>query len=111
MTDLVNVSIDELSEYSLADLKSLEKKVAKAIATYDERKKKEALAELEAKAREMGYSLSELTGGKAKVVKSLGVAKYRNPDNPEQTWTGKGRRPAWFLAALDAGKSAEDMEI
>ncbi len=111
MTDLVNVSVEELTEYSLTDLKSLEKKVAKAIATYDERKKKAALAELEAKAKEMGFSLSELTGAKGKPVKSSGVAKYCNPDDPAQTWTGKGRRPAWFLAAIEAGKKAEEMEV
>lgn len=28
---------------------------------------------------------------------------HRNPDNPAQTWTGRGRKPRWLLAALDAG--------
>lgn len=111
MTDLVKVSVEQLTEYSLSDLKTLQKKVEKAIATYDARKKKAALAELEAKAKEMGYSLAELTGGKAKPVKAAGIAKYGNPDDPSQTWTGKGRRPAWFVAALEAGKKAEDLEI
>jgi len=39
------------------------------------------------------------------------VAKYQNPDNVEQTWTGKGRRPIWFIAAIEAGSSAESLEI
>ena len=26
--------------------------------------------------------------------------KYRNPDNPEQTWTGRGRQPTWVKEAL-----------
>ncbi|CUH66180.1 H-NS histone family protein [Thalassovita gelatinovora] len=112
MSDLVNMSVEELSEYSIAELKALHKKVAKAIETYDDRKKKAALAELEDKAKEMGFTLTELTAvmGK-KTIKPAGVAKYRNPENPEQTWTGKGRRPAWFLAAIEAGKSAEDLTI
>ena len=26
--------------------------------------------------------------------------KYRNPENPAEQWTGRGRQPAWFVAAL-----------
>lgn len=26
--------------------------------------------------------------------------KYRNPADPSQTWSGRGRQPAWFAAAL-----------
>ena len=40
-----------------------------------------------------------------------GGPKYRNPDNPAQTWSGKGKRPAWVKAALAAGKSLESLEI
>ncbi|WP_373050500.1 H-NS histone family protein [Thalassovita aquimarina] len=111
MSDLKNISVDELSAYSISELKTLEKKVAKAIATYDERKKKAALAELEAKAKELGFSLAELTAAKGKGVRPASVAKYRNPDDPDQTWTGKGRRPAWFVTAIEAGKKPEDLEI
>ena len=111
MLDLANISVEDLEEFSVEDLKKLQKTVVKAIATFDERRKKAALAELEAKAREMGYSLAELTAAKGTVSKSAGIAKYRNPENPEQTWTGKGRRPAWFLAAIEAGKSAEDLAV
>jgi len=28
---------------------------------------------------------------------------HRNPDNPAQTWSGRGRKPRWLVAALDAG--------
>lgn len=35
--------------------------------------------------------------GTAGPKKTVGEPKYRNPDNPEQTWTGKGRAPAWFV--------------
>ena len=48
---------------NLKELKELQGDVAKAISTYEDRMKKEALAELEAKAREMGFNLGELLGG------------------------------------------------
>ena len=38
-------------------------------------------------------------------------AKYRNPDNPRQTWTGKGRQPVWLKEVLDGGGSLAELEI
>ena len=35
------------------------------------------------------------TEEKKKRVKSSRPAKFRNPGNPEQTWTGRGKAPAW----------------
>jgi len=37
--------------------------------------------------------------------------KYRNPKDPEKTWTGKGRKPGWIVEALDKGKKLEDFVI
>ena len=100
----------DLENMSLEELKDLRKKVSKAIDSYEERQKQAALSALDEKAREMGFTLSELTGGGRKGRKPS-VPKYRNPDDPTMTWTGKGRQPAWFKKALEQGKSPEDMEI
>lgn len=32
-------------------------------------------------------------------------------DGAGKTWTGRGKRPAWFVEALAAGRSAEDLLI
>jgi DNA-binding protein H-NS len=37
--------------------------------------------------------------------------KYRNPDNPAETWAGRGLRPRWLVAALKAGKKLEHFAI
>jgi len=37
--------------------------------------------------------------------------KYRNPENPTETWAGRGRRPKWVEAALASGKSLDDLKI
>ncbi len=34
-------------------------------------------------------------------------AKYQNPMNPVQTWSGKGRRPQWFIDLQGSGESEE----
>ena len=37
--------------------------------------------------------------------------KYRNPDNPAETWAGRGLKPRWLAAALKAGHKLEDFSI
>lgn len=102
----------DLNALSLKELKDLQSQVAKAIASYEDRKKKEALAELEEKARELGFSLAELTGASPVARKRApAVAKYANPADRSDTWSGRGRKPRWFEAALKAGKRPEDMAI
>ncbi len=36
---------------------------------------------------------------------------YRNPSNVTETWTGRGRKPRWLVAALEAGKTVEQCKI
>ena len=38
--------------------------------------------------------------------------KYRNPENPEETWAGRGHRPRWMRAAMnDGGRDLEYFRI
>jgi DNA-binding protein H-NS len=101
-----------LNDLSLSELKALQKDVTKAIAEFSDRKKTEAMAALEAHAKDLGFSLAELTGVK-KTRKSSGPAgaKYRHPENPEVTWSGRGRKPGWFIAAIEAGKAPDSMAV
>ena len=104
------MSID-LNNLSLKELKDLQAQVAKAISSFEDRKKKLALAELEEKARELGFSLAELTGAVVTRKRSPAMAKYANPADASDTWSGRGRKPRWFDAALKAGKRPEDMAL
>lgn len=74
-----------------------------------------------------GYTVAELFGGKgaatrapraAKATKKAGgrklgkvAPKYRNPDNPKETWTGRGKQPRWMAAMVKKGKKPEDFLI
>lgn len=101
----------DLENLSLKELKDLQSRVAKTIANYEESRKQKALSELEEKARELGFSLAELTGVAPSRKKSASVAKYANPANPADTWSGRGRKPRWFSEALAAGQSAKSLEV
>jgi DNA-binding protein H-NS len=52
----------------------------------------------------------------ARVVRGFGARgavapKYRNPENPAETWAGRGLKPRWLAAAIKSGKKPEDFLI
>ena len=87
----------QLEKMSLKDLLALDTEIKTAI---DEKRVSERAAmraKMEDMARASGFSVAELFGGRKKGGK--GGAKYRNPKDPSQTWTGRGRRPTWIVEA------------
>jgi len=96
---------------SLKELRQLQKDLAKAISTYEDRHKSEARAKLEAIAKEMGYSFADLIGDKVKIIHAPAVAKYRHPGNAALTWSGRGRKPQWFVDALEVGTTPGELAI
>jgi len=104
----------DLDSLSRDELLKLRGQVEKAIASLADRERRRALDAAERAAAEHGFSLAQLTGvtvarGRAKAG-SL-PAKYRNPANHDQTWSGRGRRPDWVNAALAEGKALSDLAI
>ena len=39
------------------------------------------------------------------------VPKYRNPEQPAETWSGRGKQPRWLTAQLKSGKKLDDFLI
>ena len=39
------------------------------------------------------------------------LPKYRNPDNPAETWSGRGVQPHWVAQQLRLGKRIEELKI
>ena len=98
-------------------LKEMRKNVDRAISSYETRKRKEALSALEQAAKEHGFRLSDLVAdqkpGKGKRLAEAGsqaAAVYVNPENPDETWSGRGRRPRWVNDALAAGRTLDDLK-
>lgn len=103
------VNLDKLTH---KDLIELQKDVAAAINL----RRSEELADLKKKMAEMagasGFDLAELLSGKRAAGKRGPVAvKYRNPKDPSQTWTGRGRKPTWMVEALKKGAKIESFAV
>lgn len=100
-----------LDAMSLKELKELYGQVGKAIASYEGRKKQEAILALEEKARSLGFTLGELVAAAPTRKRKPARAKYANPADSNETWTGRGRKPRWVEASLKSGKSLGDLLI
>ena len=62
-------------------------------------------------AKDEGYTIEELFGTGRKGGKGSVAAKYANPANSSQTWSGRGKRPNWFKDALAAGASECSLRV
>lgn len=75
---------------------------------------KKIIQQFDLNARELGLGN---TGASPVSRKASGDArasvapKYRDPQNPENTWTGRGKPPRWLASAMAAGKSKESFLI
>ena len=87
----------------------LEMQIAAARESAAEESKAQAKAEIDQVLVKYGLRLGDLypvlrRGTKGKTNK---VAKFVNPDNPAETWTGRGRKPNWLVAKLKKGAKLE----
>lgn len=107
----MNIDID----LSQLDPQQLDRLIEQAQREKERRKRAgmaEVRRELRQLARERGYTIEELFGiGAPPPDRGKVAPKYRNPDNPAETWSGRGRKPRWFEEALARGLSAEAMLI
>ena len=113
--------------------KELEALIAQAKKRRDTLNKRKPIATVRSKltqlARAEGYTIAELFGGAAPMASAAkGVAKkprtttkgrklgavapkYRNPANPKETWTGRGKQPRWLAAETSKGRKLDEFLI
>lgn len=108
----------DFGKMSEKELLSLRNSIDKALSRIEKKRKSEARKAIAAEARKHGFSLNELVGApsgktdqpKSKMKKAA-PAKYRDPNDANKTWSGKGRRPAWYKTAIEAGIDPKSLEI
>lgn len=103
------MSID-FDKMSLKEMRDLRTQLERAINSYEDRKRREALVAIEEAAREHGFNLAELTGSKPSRAGTV-APKYVNPQDSTMTWTGRGRKPRWVQESLSEGKVLDDLLI
>jgi len=87
LTDLEMTSIDDLLVMRDEINSELASRAAAELAAMDKRREQlQMFIQVEPVKDELA----------ARRTRAAGVAKYRNPANPEQTWTGRGKKPGWL---------------
>ena len=104
------IDLKSLNHNQLADL------IARAKTRQDELVKERAAKlreKINALVKAEGFGLDDVLGRSGGRGKARGKVKpkYRNPADSSQTWSGRGKRPRWFNAALSAGKKEKDLLI
>lgn len=100
----------DLDKMTLKELRDLRARLDRAISSYEDRKRRDALAAIEEAAREHGFNLADLTGAKPRRTGTV-PPKYANPEDPTMTWTGRGRKPRWVQDSIERGKQLDDLLI
>jgi len=102
------INIRNLSHAQLTDL------IQRAKARQDELAREKATklrAKISAMVKAEGFAIEDVFAGARRGVRRKVAPKYRNPIDPSQTWTGRGKRPRWYSAALASGKKEKDLLI
>lgn len=102
----------KLAEMTYSELEEHRKELETAMKAIEKAQRADAKKAINQVAKDYGYTVEELFNtSRRKGLRSAPSPKYRNPENPEQTWTGRGRRPQWFVDAIDKGLDLRNLEI
>ena len=117
----------DLSRYSAKELATLITQAKKRKTLIAKRKPAATVRrKIEAMAKAEGYAIGELFGtgtraaapAKSATRKAAGpkkgskvAVKYRNPANPSETWSGRGKPPRWLAAELNKGKTKDAFAV
>lgn len=101
MNNLKSMSVDKLTQLREQVVTVLGAKVSEESRALSER-----LGELD-RLTANGVGAKRRGAGALRAV----APKYRNPDNPAETWAGRGLKPRWLSALLKAGHKVEEFSI
>jgi DNA-binding protein H-NS len=108
----------DLSKLSIEELEILVKDAQAEINARREAERERVFGQMRELAASLGLTLEDVVRQqRAKGGADKGGAggsaqpKYRHPSDPNLTWSGRGKRPAWIAEALAAGKSLEDLAV
>jgi DNA-binding protein H-NS len=105
----------DLESMSLDDLWSLHEEISAILSTRIKAEKHELekrLAFLNGGSDVISHAAASrsLQNGKARRKYPRVLPKYRNPQTSE-TWSGRGKRPLWLVAAMKSGRKIEEFRI
>lgn len=113
----------DLTKFSIEELQGLAKDIEEEIVSRREADRERVLAQMRELAGSLGLTLEDVlrqergrgrTANAAKAataarVPASSIVKFRHPENPVLTWSGRGKRPNWINEWLAAGRTLEEL--
>lgn len=100
----------DLSKLSIDELQNLTRDIEVEIVNRRVMEKERVLNQMRELASSLGLSLEEFLRQEGISSNTVAV-KYRHPENPALTWSGRGKRPTWMNEALASGRTLEEFLI
>ncbi|HRJ52778.1 MAG TPA: H-NS histone family protein [Candidatus Thiothrix moscowensis] len=100
----------DISNLSVAELEALRGSIENVIGSRRQTELVNLRQAIEDMVEEAGFTLEEVMQA-APPKKRAVPAKYRNPADPSQTWSGRGRKPGWVEELIANGGSLDDCLI
>jgi DNA-binding protein H-NS len=89
-------------------LKAPEKALKNKLAN----KRKDVIVQIKELAASIDVTVDVYESGKRSARKGIKVpVKYRHPEDPEKTWTGRGVMPTWLQVLVNAGHDRSEFEV
>jgi DNA-binding protein H-NS len=101
-----------VEKMTLKQIEDLEGRIATVKAKVADATKAEVKAKIDALLKNSGFTIADLypQAGKGR-GRGKSVAKFVNPEDSSQTWTGRGRKPNWLVARIKKGAKMDEFEI
>lgn len=103
----------DLNKLSEAELQAVIENAEKALKERQSSKRKEVIAQIKELAASIGVAVEIHDADKKAERKISGkvAARYRNPADASQTWSGRGLAPKWMQALTASGRDKSEFEI
>ena len=118
MTDITKFAVEDLIEKPLKDLLVLQERLNAAVERKKSTERVDFAKHLRELAKANGFELEDLAAIKVKKDRKprensdqKAEPKFRNPNNSEQMWSGRGLKPKWLQQLIDGGASLESFKI
>ena len=101
----------DIQNFSPEELQALIKNAESALQAKQVGMRKQVVAQIKELAASIGVTVEIIDDKKSRKSSSSVAAKYANPANPSETWTGRGLAPKWMKGLLDQGRNKDEFLI
>lgn len=102
MTKDSKPDLEAFKDLPLDELQEMQVKLKSFVEKRMEHRKREALQQIKHLVQEYDLTFEEVTKLiRTSAKRGKAPPLYRNPENPRQTWSGKGEAPEWYVTAPD----------